>query len=260
VEGQTARLTESPWRLLAQTAGSPGEVLQKLARLRTALAGYGDGRELDRRLANLVARGYISRERVPTRIQLVVGALDMLRFWISPASAQYYAGKGIHFGFHQVLRVLDDPASMIDPTGLFSDQDVIIGHLMQVVHANPCYDLQLLDAHDRGIEELERQVRQMLDGSHPRHRSISAIVEDPSYHGRLLDYVLAYRRDNRALAPKRDNVVADPHWEPIERTFGELPTTMEYFAKMPTTLGGAVDHLLTVRAFPLELAAPLDPR
>src|SRR5687768_3373725 len=106
------RTTESPLRLLARAAGSPADMMVKVRRLVRALEGYVNRRTVDRRLALLVARGYVDPERIPTRLQLVVGGLDMLRFWISPAAAEYYANRGIHFGFHQALRVLDDPASM----------------------------------------------------------------------------------------------------------------------------------------------------
>lgn len=251
---KTLRTTASPWRLLARTAGGPAALRDKGRRLVTAVARFGNSAELERRLRRLVERGYLAADAVPTRLQLAVGSVDMLRFWISPAAAQYYAEKGIHYGFHQVLRVLDDPASMVDPTGLFSDQDVIIGHLMQVVHANPCYDLQLLEAHEDGLAELERQVRALIAGTHPRTASIVAIVEEPDYHQRLLDYVVAYRADRNAAAPIRANVAADPHWRPIEQTFGSLPTTLTYFAKMPRTIAGAVRHLVEVRAFPVHLA------
>ena len=44
----------------------------------------------------------------------------MLRFWIVPAAEDYYQQKGIDFRFHQLLRFLDDPASLVDPIGLFS--------------------------------------------------------------------------------------------------------------------------------------------
>lgn len=250
----TARTKEPPWRLLASAAGSPPVLAAKLLRLLRTLGTYGSG--LDQRIALLVERGYIKGGSEPTRVQLVVGSLDMLRFWISPAAAQYYASKGIHYGFHQLLRVLDDPTSMIDPTGLLSERDVIIGHLLQVVHANPCYDLQLLEAHPDGLAELEKQVEQMLDGTHPRAASIGAIVEEPDYHARLLGYVRAYRENPDADAPIRDNVQRDPHWAPIERTFGTLPRTMAYFAKMPDTVAGAVKHLRTVKAFPVALAEP----
>ncbi|MBX3192951.1 MAG: hypothetical protein KF819_38555 [Labilithrix sp.] len=255
-DGRTARTAESPWRLLRATAGSPADLAEKVRRLRVALRGYADRERLDRRLARLVARGYVDEAKIPTRIQLAVGAIDMLRFWISPAAAQYYADKGISYGFHQVLRVLDDPASMIDPIGLLSDRDVIIGHLMQVVHANPHYDLQLLEAHDDGLEELERQIAALIAGTHPRARSIGAIVEDPGYHERLLAYAKSYRADRAARAPIRENVAADARWGPIERTFGTLPCAMDYFAKMPTSVGGAIAHLRNVKTFPEDLAAP----
>ena len=240
--------------MLAQAAGSPREMLVKARRLVVALSGSVNSTTIDRRLELLDSRGYVDRERVPTRVQLAVGGLDMLRFWISPAAAQYYADKGIHFGFHQVLRVLDDPASMIDPIGLLSHRDVIIGHVMQVVHANPSYDLQLLEAHDDGLDELESQVEAMIAGTHPRARSIGAIIEDPDYHARLLEYVRAYKRERDAHAPVRENVKSDPKWAPIERTFGTLRNAMIYFSRMPTTVREGARHLATVKAFPMHLA------
>ena len=78
------------------------------------------------------------------------------------------AAQGISFGFHQLLRVLDDPVSMIDPTGFLSERDTMIGHLMQVTHLNPIYDVQLLQAFPDGLDELERQLEAMLAGRHPR--------------------------------------------------------------------------------------------
>lgn len=250
-----ARLRERPLRLLRDAAGGPRDVARKLIRLGRALAAYADSNALDARLRRLVRLGYLAQS--PTRLQLLVGSVDMLRFWISPAAADYYRSKGIDFGFHQVLRILDDPASMVDPTGFLSSVDVIVGHVLQVVHANPAYDLQLLESHEGGLEELERQTRAMLDGSHPRRASIGAIVEDPDYHTRLLSYVRAYREDpERALAPIRENVASDPHWARVERTFGTLPAAMRYFAKMPRTALGAARHLLFVRRFPEALAEP----
>lgn len=248
----TARLTASPLTLLRQAAGSPRDLLRKARTLAAALAQYANGPALDARLERLRSLGYI--ETVPTRIQLVVGSIDMLRFWIAPAAADYYAQKGINFTFHQVLRFLDDPSSMIDPTGFLSTRDNIIGHLMQVVHANPAYDLQLLESHEGGLEELEAQIEQMIAGTHPRAASIGAIVEEPDYHARLLAFVREYRANRDADAPLRDNVASDPRWRDLERTFGTLPRAMAYFAKLPKTPLGAALHLLTVREFPRHLA------
>lgn len=248
----TTRLTASPWALIQQAAGSPRELWDKARRLASAVRTYADGPALDARLRRLEALGHI--QRVPSRLQLVVGSIDMLRFWINPAAADYYASRGIHYGFHQLLRILDEPASMVDPTGFLSTTDNIIGHLMQVVHANPAYDLQLLESHEGGLEELERQVRQMLAGTHPKHASIGAVVEEPDYHERLLGYVVAYRESRDVDAPLRDNVANDPRLRELEQTFGTLPRAMAYFARLPKRPVPAVMHVITVQEFPRHLA------
>ncbi|MEZ4265495.1 MAG: hypothetical protein R3F39_03880 [Myxococcota bacterium] len=247
----TARHSASRLELLRRTAGSPRELASKVARLGRTLARFGSG-EPRRRLERLAAMGAI--DQVPTRVQLLVGSVDMLRFWISPAAADYYRQQGIGYTFHQVLRILDDPSSMVDPVGLAVDRDTIIGHLLQVVHANPTYDLQLLDSLEGGIDALESQTRAMIDGTHPRSRSIGAIVEDAGYHARLLGFVLSYRADSRAEAPIRDNVKADPMLQRIERTFGTLPAAIRYFTKMPARPGAALRHIVRVRQFPVALA------
>lgn len=249
-----ARLTQSPLALMTQAAGTPAEMAEKLGRLARALRQYTHPVVIDQRLARLQRLGYV--DELPTRVQLAIGAYDMLRFFIVPAAEDYYESKGINFNFHQVLRFLDDPASLVDPTGLLSTTDNIIGHLMQVTHANPCYDLQLLDAHEGGLEELERQVEQMLAGTHPRTRSIQAIIEDPSYHGKLLEYVRAFRVARDAQAPIRENVADSDRFRAIARTFGTVPNAMRYFCRLPSEPLAAARHALLTRRFPEQLAEP----
>jgi hypothetical protein len=222
-------------------------VLGKLRRLAAILAAYGDRAELDGRLARLRDRGVI--ETIPSRIQLVVGSIDMLRFWISPAAAQYYERMGIGYGFHQLLRFLEEPASLADPVGLFSTKRGIVGHLMQVVHANPVYDLQLLLMFDDGLDTLEAELEAMLGGTHPRAASIGAIVEEPEYHDRLLRFVRAWRKDPDLPPLLRSNIVSGG-FGPVESTFGSLRGSMRYFARLPDDPLGAAVHLATVRTFP----------
>ena len=232
----------------------PRKLSHKAAKVSHTLKAWGrtmrarDG--LTQRMQPLVAHGLI--DAVPTRVQLVVGSLDMLRFWISPAAADYYAQQGISFAFHPVLRVLDDPAAMLDPVGFFVDRDAVIGHLLQVVHANPVYDVQLLSTHPDGLDELEAQTRAVIAGTHSRARSINAIVEEADYHARLLAFVRAYRRDPSTAPPVRSNIQG--RFDRLEATFGTLPTAMRYFAKLPTSIAGAARHLATVRTFPEHLA------
>jgi len=221
-----------------------GGTLKSWARIMGAPSG------LESRLAPLVAHGLITS--TPTRLQLVVGSIDMVRFWITPAAADYYAKQGISFTFHQLLRILDDPAAMLDPVGFFVDSDAVIGHLLQVVHVNPVYDVQLLSTHPDGLDALESQTRAVIDGTHPRAASIGAIVEEADYHQRLLDYVVQYRHDPKALPPVRSNIAGK--FVALEQTFGTLPSAMGYFSRLPTSLVGAVRHLVTVTEFPGALA------
>lgn len=252
---RTNRHTEAPLTLMRNALGSPGEAAAKLGRLARLLAGYVMPRELDARLRRLKDLGII--DEIPTKVQLLVGARDALRFWIVPASDEYYAEQGIDFAFHQILRFLDEPASLADPVGFFSTRDGIIGHLMQVVHANPQYDLELLSMYEDGLAELESQVEQMIAGTHPRAAQIGAIVEEVGYHAKLLEYTRAFRRDPTAPAPLRSNVAASPHFQKLERTFGSLRTAMRYFCRLPKSPVGAARHLLFVTSFPEHLGEPI---
>jgi len=242
------RLVASSWELLRQAIG-PREVRRgKLARLGRVLASYARHSDLEARLARLKTRGIIDAIATPT--QLVVGSIDMLRFWISPAAADYYERQGISYGFHQLLRFLEEPASLADPVGFFSTEDGIIGHLVQVVHANPVYDLQLLSMFEHGLDELERQLEDMLAGTHPRAATIAAIVEEADYHERLLFFVRAWRADPTTPPMLRDNIAEG--FSELEQTFGSLNEAMRYFCRLPNTTTGAVRHLLTVRTFPAQ--------
>jgi hypothetical protein len=256
MESATPRKTASPATLIRQAIGGPRQVAGKLGRLGRTVRLWSDGAEIGRRLRALEAKGYIAKR--PTRLQLVFGGLDMLRFVIEPASRDYYRQQGISFGFHQLLRVLDDPVSMIDPTGFLSDRDTIVGHVMQVVHLNPVYDLQLIEMFEDGLEDFERQVAAMVDGTHPRARTIGAIVEDPGYHARLLDYVRRYRKD-RGTAPivrAEQTLRADPVFAAAERTFATLPGFIGYCNRLPTDLATLARRLRTLKRFPVELATP----
>jgi hypothetical protein len=191
-------------------------------------------------------------------LQILFGGLDMLRFVIVPASRDYYQQKGISFGFHQLLRVLDDPVSMIDPTGFLSDRDTIVGHVMQVVHLNPVYDLQLIQMFPDGLEDFARQVQAMVDGTHPRRTTIGAIVEDPAYHARLLDYVRRFRADPTTPPPLRQEQTlrTDPHFAAAEHTFATLPGFIGYCAMLPSQFGALLQRLRTLDRFPARSSSP----
>jgi hypothetical protein len=244
-EPETARLREAPLALLRRALGGRAALRGKLSRLAAVLSGYLDGHTLDERLAELARAGLCVK--APTRLQVLVGGVDMLRFWIVPAAADYYARQGIDFRFHQLLRVLEEPASMVDPVGFFSTRDGIIGHLMQVVHANPVYDLELLQMYRGGLDELEAQLDAMRAGTHPRAAAIGAIVEEADYHERLLEFVRAWRRDPGIPPLLRGNIAASETFSAVEKTFGTLHDALRYFAALPETPARAAWHLAAVR-------------
>jgi hypothetical protein len=248
----TQRTTASPLRLIRDAIGGAGELRGKAERLARTLRFYADGGEIERRLDALTASGLIQGK--PTRLQLIFGGIDMVRFVIEPAARDYYAQRGISFWFHQLLRVLDDPVSMIDPTGFLSERDTIAGHVMQVVHLNPIYDLQLLQMFPGGLGEFERQVQQMVDGTHPRARTIGAIVEDPTYHRRLLDYVQRYRRDPATppLVREEQTLRGDPSFAAAEKQFATLPGFISYARTLPTTFAALALRLRAVKRFPIS--------
>ncbi len=252
----TLRLTARPSALILRAIGGPRHVAGKLRRLAATAALYAAPSEIPRRLERLRARGYV--DEAPTRAQLVFGGLDMVRWVIEPAARDYYQHKGISFRLHTFLRVLDDPVSMIDPTGFLSARDTIIGHLMQVVHLNPIYDLQLLECFDDGLDELERQVESMIAGVHPRHSTIAAIVEDAGYHARLLDYVVRFKADRGARPPVRQeqSLRADPVFAAAERTFATLPGFLRYCVRLPSSPAALARRLITLKQFPMEWAEP----
>jgi hypothetical protein len=245
------RTSAGPWTLIRIAIGGPRQIGGKLQRLGRTIRLYFSPDAVDQRLRNLEAKGYIHRR--PTRAQIFFGGLDMLRFVIEPASRDYYKQKGISFGFHQLLRILDDPVSMIDPTGFLSDRDTIVGHVMQVVHLNPVYDLQLIEMFPDGLEDFERQVQAMVDGTHPRKQTISAIVEDAGYHARLLDYVKRYRADRNSAPPVRQEQTLrnDPYFAAAEKQFATLPGFIEYCNTLPVDVATLVRRLRSIDRYPL---------
>lgn len=254
VDNETARMRAHPIRLIASALGGPRQIAGKLRRLGQTARLYLSPSEIPTRLANLESIGLIDRR--PTRLQILFGGIDMLRFMIEPAARDYYEQRGISFGFHQLLRFLDDPVSMFDPTGFLSMRDTIIGHVMQVVHFDPVYDLQLLSQFPDGLDELEGQLEAVLDGTHPRADSLGAIVEEADYHPRLLDYVRRFRRDPDAAPMKRQaqTLRGDPEFAAAEETFATLPGFIDYCCRLPRAPRQLARRLIAVRRFGEALA------
>jgi hypothetical protein len=238
--------------LIGAAIGGPKAIAGKLVRLARTVGLYLDAREVRRRLDRLERQGYVQHH--PTRLQIFFGGLDMLRFAIEPATRDYLDHHKISFGFQQLLRVFDDPASMIDATGFLSRRETIISHLLQVVHVNPVYDLQLLQMFPDGLDDLEAEIMAVIDHTHPQRRSIAAIVEDPAYHARLLIDVRRFRAHPHMPPPAREVYAlrGDRHFAAADRTFATLAGFTAYCDRLPCNLLSLVARLRSVRKFPIE--------
>lgn len=238
----TDRLHQHPIKLILRAIGKPSVIINKTWRLAITLTNTFYLPNQKKRLQRLLNIGFI--EQIPSQKQLWFGAYDALRFFISPGAASYYKTKNINFTFHQILRFLNDPSGIADPIGIRVPRDTIICHLLEVVHANPVYDLQLLDQFEDGLEEMEKQTAQMLDGSHVRYNSIMAITEDKNYHARLLNYVRQYRENPAAKQMVRASGLArsNPNFLLAECTFGTLPSSFRYFNRLPNDFKALWKH------------------
>ncbi|MFN8295008.1 MAG: hypothetical protein U0T69_02375 [Chitinophagales bacterium] len=244
-ETATDRLKQHPLKLILRAIGSPSVILNKTARLISTLFNTFYLPAQKKRLQRLQQIGFI--ETIPSQKQLWFGAYDMLRYFISPGAASYYKTKNINFTFHQILRFLNDPSGISDPIGIRVPRDTIICHLLEVVHANPVYDLQLLDQFEDGLQEMEKQTQQMLDKTHPRYTSITAITEDENYHARLLEYVKKYRINPLEKQMLRASGTAreDAHFLLAECMFGTLPSAFRYFNRLPDSFSELWQHART---------------
>jgi hypothetical protein len=239
--------------LAVRAIGGPVQIAGKLRRFAVTMARYADPTTIATRLDHLRVRGLI--DRVPTRTQLVFGGIDMVRFVIAPAARVYYRDKRITYWVHHLLRVLDDPVASLDPSGVLSTRETIIGHLLQVVHlgcCDPFYDLQVLECLDDGLPDLERQLRALLAGNHPRQTAIDAIMADPTYHRRLLDYVVAFRAHDAGHAPfcSHEPLVPGARFATAQQTFSTLAGFVRYAAALPSSPLALARRFIEVREFP----------
>ena len=252
----TDRLKQNPVKLMVRAIGSPPVMLNKTARFVETLFNTFYLPTQRKRLQRLKDIGFI--ERIPSQKQLWFGAYDMLRYFITPGAASYYKTKKINFTFHQILRLLNDPSGISDPIGIRVPRDTIICHLLEVVHANPVYDLQLLDQFEDGLEEMEKQTGQMLNGEHPRHSSIMAITEDKDYHSRLLEYVKKYRKDpsERQMIRASGTAREDIHFLLAECQYGTLPSAFRYFNRLPNSFSALWKHARKEKAIDPKYCDP----
>ena len=234
-----AWIGRSRWRLLADVLGGVRQNVDKLVQLFALLLAFVRPGLVRRRLERLRALGHT--DAVPRLPQLLVAARDQMMISASEETKIFYQAQGVPWVFHNARRFVSGPATMLDPMGLFSSRDTIIHHVLQTFHRHPLYDLVLLRAHDNGVEELERQTAQILQGTHPHHRALTSLIEDGAYHARLPHDIAAFRADPHAPArPIPDGLLPDPFMMLGMDQFKDIGGFTRYAARLDVGLREAL--------------------
>lgn len=259
------------WRLVFDVLGGARQNRDKLVQLAGFVWALLRPPIVRARLQRMRELGH--SDEVPNIPQLLVASRDQLSFALAEDTKEFYRSQQIPWTFHNLRRLVAYPTSMMDPVGLFSPRDTIIHHVLQTFHRHPLYDLVLLRAHDDGLEEMERQVQQVLGGEHPHQRSLTSLIEDGSYHRKLLTDVQAVRADPFvAPRPIPRGLVDDPQLMLAMDQFKDLRGYTNYAARLHVgaldawgaflslafneTLGGALSMRLGQRQLNVEACDP----
>ncbi|HVR62556.1 MAG TPA: hypothetical protein VMU50_11680 [Polyangia bacterium] len=248
-------LGRSRWALLLDIAGGWRQARDRVAQLVSFFTTLFWPRRVRRRLERL--RGLRHIDQLPTTAQLLVAARDQMVLGAAVETKIFYQSQGIPWVFHNLRRFLSNPATMIDPTGLFSHRDAIIHHVLQTFHRHPVYDLVLLRAFPDGVDQMVRQTEQILAGTHPHQRALTSLIEAGNYYPRLLRDVTAFRDDPHvATLAIPVNLVRDPRLMLAMDQFKDLRGYTNYAARLRVGPGDAARAWLTT-AFNVTLGALL---
>jgi hypothetical protein len=243
--------TPPPWlgrsraTLLRDVLGGWRQTWDRVTQLVGLVAGFFRPRLVRRRLERLRALGHI--DAVPSTAQMLLAARDQMMLGASEETKIFYRSQGIPWIFHNLRRFLSGPATMLDPVGVFSPRDAIVHHVLQTFHRHPVYDMVLLRAFPDGLDEMERQAEQIRAGTHPHQRALGSLIEDGSYHARLVEDVRAFRADPLvAPRPIPPGLVADPSLMLAMDQFKDLRGFTRYASRLRASLPAAIAAWLGV--------------
>jgi len=266
-----AWLGRSRWRLLRDVMGGFRQNWDKLVQLLSLLAAYFRPRLVRGRLERLRALGHV--DATPTIAQLLVAGRDQMMVSAVEETRLFYRSQGIPWVFHNLRRFISGPATMLDPIGFFAPRDAIVHHVLQTFHRHPLYDLVLLRAHEGGVEAMEAQARQIIEGTHPHQRALTSLIEDGAYHARLPRDIAAFEEDpHRPARPIPSGLVTQAELMLAMDQFKDVPGFVRYAARLRVgmldairawlaagwdeTLGGLIGRKLGPRRVRLEACDP----
>ena len=224
---------------LTTSIGSWTEVQTKLGNAWTTLSNTFNRTERRRRLEFLLEQGHINE--IPNEWQIMQASRDMLLDYIIPSNGEFYEHYDQNQYWLQFLRVLDEPSAMMDPTGLAVSREMIVQHLLHVVHCTAGYDVGLLHMFPDGIDALEEQLELYVAGDHPRQEAIEKLIERPSYPKELLEALQLYKAN------------PEQHWQLYTFDTPEgCDELFEFGVERFGTLGRLLNYACTLPATPWE--------
>ncbi len=185
-------------RDLRMATGSRAEMREKAREIGSTARMLLSRAERDERIGRLQAAGLVGER--PTDWQLICGAYHMMFGYILPSNLEFYehyeqSGETKGHWWHQFLRVLDAPTTMMDPIGLGISEETLRTHIIQVVHASVGYDVALTLMFENGLQNLRDELQQVVDGTHPRQAIIEDLLERRDYPQALLDALDRFEAD-----------------------------------------------------------------
>lgn len=209
--------------------------LDKVGQLVGMLSSFLRPRVVGARLQRLVDLGHCTER--PTLAQLLVASRHQLSFSLGADTKAFYAAQQIPWTLHNVRRFVAYPTTMMDPVGLFSPRDTIIHHVLQTFHRHATYDLVLLRSHEGGLDEFQRQLDALADGSHLHQHSLDSLVEDGSYHDRLRRDVPEFAANPFVQArPIPPGLVDDPYLMLAMEQFKDIRGYTDYASRLDVGL------------------------
>jgi hypothetical protein len=133
-----------------------------------------------------------------------------------------------------------------DLTGLFSDPERVVRHLLGAHHDGLqfVYDLQILAAEPKWLGAVREEARAIVEGRHPRASWLRDLVVYEGYHENLLEAVEAALAGQPQLSPREAN-------DPDLAFFGYL----EWCAQQPETPAETLKALVRIPLRDMEARA-----
>jgi hypothetical protein len=159
------------------------------------------------RLQFFVDQGLL--DAVPTSWQIAAGTIVMLPVVLGETPRGRAMSRRTILGqipLRAPLQMFYCPPQAVVGSGLTASRETVVRHVLSVYHEDGMltYDLQLVQSHPGGLDDLERRARAVVAGRGLLSRFLTSLVGGPGYHARVVELCVAARRFEYAVSPSLD--------------------------------------------------------